>query len=57
MNNIYLLIYLLIILKILSLHINLYQAMHRIGIILVIYNLTYTVKYNSLKKKKKITTV
>ena len=28
--------------------------MHRIGIILVIYNLTYTVKYNSLKKKKKI---
>ena len=27
--------------------------MHRIGIILVIYNLTYTVKYNSLKKKKK----
>ena len=39
-----------------SLHINLYQAMRRIGIILVIYNLMYTVKYNSLKNKnKKIT--
>ena len=51
MNN----IYLLIILKILSLHINLYQAMRRIGIILVIYNLMYTVKYNSLKNKNKKT--
>ena len=26
--------------------------MRRIGIILVIYNLMYTVKYNSLKNKK-----